>query len=92
MATFDYNQIQEHLQSGWTFNVEKNEIEKEFSFKDFLEALSFVNKAGAMAQAQDHHPNIFIHDYNQVLISVATHSAGGITENDFKLAAAIDTL
>jgi 4a-hydroxytetrahydrobiopterin dehydratase len=92
MATFDYNQIQERLKEGWTFNVEHNEIEKEFVHADWEAAIDFVDEIAEIAQAQDHHPNIFIHDYKKVLVSVATHSAGGITDSDFTLAEEIDKI
>lgn len=76
-----------------TFNNWKyfnGQIEKEFEFKDFKSALIFVNNVGNEAESMDHHPNIFLHDWNKVKISVSTHSAGGITDNDFNLAAKIE--
>jgi 4a-hydroxytetrahydrobiopterin dehydratase len=92
MAIYDYNQIQERLQNDWTFNVEKNEIEKEFIFADFTAAIDFIDEIAEIAEAQDHHPNLFLHDYKNVLVSVATHAEGGITSNDFQLAAEIDKI
>jgi len=75
--------------SGWT-RVGDN-IEKNFKLKDFEEALKFVNQVGAAAQAMDHHPDIFLHDWNQVRITASTHSAKGITENDIELATQVNT-
>ena len=92
MAIYDYNQIQERLQNEWTFNVEKNEIEKEFIFADFTAAIDFIDEIAEIAEAQDHHPNLFLHDYKNVLVSVATHAEGGITKSDFLLAAEIDKI
>lgn len=66
-------------------------ITKEFNFDSFKEALDFVIKIGALAEQQGHHPNIFI-EYNVVRLSLTTHSARGLTEKDFDLAAAIDSI
>jgi 4a-hydroxytetrahydrobiopterin dehydratase len=72
--------------------LEENQIAKLFQFKDFAEALSFVNKVGAEAENMDHHPDIFIHSWNKVKITISTHSEGGITKKDFELAEKIEGL
>ena len=74
--------------SGWSF--ENNSIQKQFQFKDFIEALSFVNKIGMEAEKMDHHPDILIFEWNKVEITISTHNAGGVTEKDFKLAQKIE--
>ena len=78
-------QVRQSLQglAGWELKGE--EITKQFKFKDFSEALAFVNKVGQMAEAADHHPDIDIR-YNKVRLMLSTHSAGGLTEKDFSLA------
>jgi len=76
--------------SGWM--QEENQIAKLFQLKDFVEALSFVNKVGAEAEKMDHHPDIFIHSWNKVKITISTHSEGGITKKDFQLAEKIEGL
>lgn len=76
--------------SGW--EQEENQITKLFQFKDFAEALSFVNKVGEEAEKMDHHPDIFIHSWNKVKITISTHSEGGITKKDFQLAEKIEGL
>lgn len=76
--------------SGWV--QEENQIAKLFQFKDFAEALSFVNKVGEEAEKMDHHPDIFIHSWNKVKITISTHSEGGITKKDFQLAEKIEGL
>jgi 4a-hydroxytetrahydrobiopterin dehydratase len=76
--------------SGWIKG--RNEIAKEYQFKDFAEALSFVNKVGAEAERTNHHPDIFIHSWNKVKITISTHSEGGITKKDFQLAEKIEGL
>jgi len=70
--------------SGW--KKEENQIAKEFQFKDFAEALNFVNKLGGEAEKMNHHPDIFINSWNKVRITISTHSEGGITKKDFQLA------
>lgn len=82
------NRIKEF--SGWKYL--ENQIGKEFQFKDFAEALNFVNKVGAFAEELNHHPDIFIHSWNKVNITVSTHDKGGITEKDFQLAKKINCL
>ncbi|MEE9450493.1 MAG: 4a-hydroxytetrahydrobiopterin dehydratase [Ignavibacteriaceae bacterium] len=76
--------------SGWQFH--NNEIGKEFQFKDFPEALSFVNKVGEFAEEMNHHPDIFLHSWNKVNITLSTHDKGGVTEKDFQLAKKINEL
>ena len=76
--------------NGWHF--QNNQIEKEYSLKDFKSALNFVNKLGEEAEKMDHHPDINIHSYNKVKISLSTHSEGGVTGKDFNLAEKIENL
>lgn len=66
-------------------------IEKEFTFADFSQALAFANRVGALAEEADHHPDILLHGYKRVTITLTTHSAGGITERDLALAARIES-
>jgi 4a-hydroxytetrahydrobiopterin dehydratase len=69
---------------GW--KIENGELVKTFAFKDFREALAFVNRTGEVAEAAGHHPDIDIR-YNKVRLALVTHDAGGLTEKDFDLAA-----
>lgn len=61
------------------------EITRTYKFKDFKEALAFVNRVAELADAADHHPDIDIR-WNKVKLTLSTHSAGGLTEKDFALA------
>jgi 4a-hydroxytetrahydrobiopterin dehydratase len=70
--------------------LEGNQIVKQFQFKDFVSALEFVNKTGTLAEEMNHHPDIFIHSWNKVKITISTHSEGGITIKDFQLAEKIE--
>jgi 4a-hydroxytetrahydrobiopterin dehydratase len=72
--------------------IEDTYIEKTLKFKDFAEALSFVNKVGSIAEKENHHPDIKIHNWNKVTITLSTHSINGLSENDFILAEKIDEL
>ena len=74
--------------SGWALNS-KGEITKTFEFKDFAHAILFVNSVGYFSEKADHHPDIDIR-WNQVTLSLTTHSAKGLTELDFKLAEQVD--
>ncbi|MEX0595845.1 MAG: 4a-hydroxytetrahydrobiopterin dehydratase [Candidatus Paceibacterota bacterium] len=66
-------------------------IKKDFLFKDFIEAFSFMTSVAIIAEKLNHHPN-WGNVYNKVNISLSTHDAGGLTDLDFKLAKAIDKL
>jgi 4a-hydroxytetrahydrobiopterin dehydratase len=77
------------LKRGW--KIEDNKLEKEFKFKNFVQSMGFANQVALIAQAEDHHPEIEI-SYSKVEIELWTHAAGGLTENDFILAAKIDEL
>lgn len=76
---------------GWQLE-EKPEIAKNYRFRDFLEALNFVNAVGAIAEAEGHHPDIYLHDWNQVELRLSTHAIRGLHLNDFVLASKVDAL
>ena len=92
MAVLNSNEIMNKLKNLDNWSFENNQIHSDFQFKDFKEALNFVNKVGDEAEKMNHHPDIFLHSWNKVKITVSTHSEGGVTEKDFKLAAIIDKL
>lgn len=75
--------------SGWS-DVEEKSIVKEYKFKDFKEALGFVNKVGDIAESEGHHPDISLHNWNKVTVTLSTHAIGGLSENDFIMASKID--
>lgn len=92
MIRLDEEQIKENLKAVLEWSFQNNQIFKDFQLKDFQSALNFVNKVGAEAEKMDHHPDILMHSWNKVKISVSTHSEGGITEKDFSLAKKIEEL
>lgn len=71
---------------------EGEEIVREWRFENFGEAIAFVNRVAEAAEEANHHPDIFIHGWNKVKLSLIDHSAGGLTEMDFSMAAAFDEL
>ena len=76
---------------GWSLNEAATQIERSFRFKDFAEALAFVNRVGQLAEAEDHHPDItFGWGYCRVLFQ--THKIKGLHENDFIMAAKVNRL
>ncbi|MFA5877505.1 MAG: 4a-hydroxytetrahydrobiopterin dehydratase [Candidatus Paceibacterota bacterium] len=77
---------------AWRVSSDTKSILREFVFKDFKEALAFVNKVGAIAEEEGHHPDIKLFEYKNVSISLWTHAIGGLSENDFIVAAKIDLL
>jgi 4a-hydroxytetrahydrobiopterin dehydratase len=73
------------------WSLHDTEIAKEFQFKNFLEAMVFVNKVAETAEGQQHHPKILI-NYNKIRLSITTDKIGGLSQNDFIMAAKIDLL
>jgi 4a-hydroxytetrahydrobiopterin dehydratase len=71
---------------------EGDEIVREWRFDDFAEAVAFVNRVADVAEDANHHPDIFLHGWNKVKLSLTNHSAGGLTEMDFTMAARFDDL
>ena len=74
---------------GWEILEEERKIKREFKFKDFRSAMAFANKVADLAEAEQHHPNFYIF-YNRVTLELWTHAIGGLSENDFIMAAKID--
>ena len=74
---------------GW--NVIEGKLQRKFEFKDFAEAMRFVNKVAEISESVDHHPDILI-NYKRVTLTLWTHSANGLTEKDFDLAKKINLI
>jgi 4a-hydroxytetrahydrobiopterin dehydratase len=78
------------LGAGWRV-VDAHHLEKTFTFKDFKQALAFVNRVGELAEAQGHHPDIRL-SWGAVVVTVWTHKIDGLTESDFIFAAKTDNV
>lgn len=75
---------------GWAMQEDAKKISKEFKFKDFKESMAFINKVAELAESEGHHPDIFVF-YSRVKLELWTHAVGGLSENDFILAAKINS-
>jgi 4a-hydroxytetrahydrobiopterin dehydratase len=71
---------------------EGNEIVRDWRLDDFAAAMAFANRVAEAAEQANHHPDILIHGWNKVRLSLTNHSAGGLTDADFEMAARIDQL
>jgi 4a-hydroxytetrahydrobiopterin dehydratase len=69
-----------------------DEIVRDWKFEDFAEAMAFVNQVADVAELANHHPDILVHGWNKVKLSLTNHSAGGLTEPDFEMAKKLDQL
>jgi 4a-hydroxytetrahydrobiopterin dehydratase len=76
---------------GWTLMDGGTRIERKFAFKNFREALAFVNQVGALAEDEGHHPDIAF-GWGQATVSLHTHKIKGLHENDFIMAAKVNRL
>lgn len=85
-------QINDHLSqlAGW--QQEGEWLIRDSQHDNFGQALAFVNRVAAIAESLDHHPDILLHGWNKVRLSVTTHDVGGLTEKDFALAKRINQL
>ena len=87
----DDAEIQTRLKTLSNWNTSNSELQREFSLPSFPSAIFFVNAVAHLAELAAHHPDIHIF-YNKVVLNIATHSAGGITEKDFAFARSVDEL
>ncbi|MEK7585833.1 MAG: 4a-hydroxytetrahydrobiopterin dehydratase [Patescibacteria group bacterium] len=90
MSKADAEAMLEFHIKDWTLSGDTKQISKKFEFKNFTEALSFVNKVGSIAEAEGHHPDIHLTNYKNVEIDLSTHAIDGLSQNDFIVAAKID--
>ncbi len=76
----------------WRIIENDTKLERDFQFKDFVEAMKFVNKCAEIAEEEGHHPDIYIHGWNKVRITLWTHAIGGLSINDFIVATRVDRI
>jgi 4a-hydroxytetrahydrobiopterin dehydratase len=91
MAPLSDSDIDDRL-AGSDWRREDNAIVRDIELSGFKAAMALANEVADAANAANHHPDILIHDYKHVRLTLSTHSAGGITENDLELAQTIDGL
>ena len=87
----DEKQIQEELSKVKDWVLRKNSIEKDYTFNTYLDGLNFVYSIGKLAEQKGHHPELNI-GYKRLTVRLSTFAIGGLSENDFILAAKIDEL
>lgn len=93
LKPFSKEEANAHLDfaPGWFLSEDGIKIHKEFLFKDFVQAIRFINRVADIAEVEGHHPDIYIF-YNKVKLELWTHAIGGLSVNDFILAAKIDDM
>ena len=80
------------LVPAWKLSADGKRIARSWRVRDFATALDFFRRVADVAEAEDHHPDLHLTEYRNVAIELWTHAAGGLTENDFILAAKINAL
>jgi 4a-hydroxytetrahydrobiopterin dehydratase len=78
--------------AGWRLTHDRLRIRKDWIVKDFVAGLEFFNAVGKLAEEENHHPDLHLENYRNAWIEIWTHAIGGLSENDFILAAKIDRL
>src|SRR3989338_4255458 len=92
MPPLKEKKVQELLKEVPEWVLEEGKAVRRFKFKDFREAIAFVNKVADLAEAENHHPNISVYGWNKVKLTFFTHSINGLSENDFRMAAKINKI
>jgi 4a-hydroxytetrahydrobiopterin dehydratase len=92
VAVLSDAEIEQRLAGAGEWRREGGAIARELQLTDFSAAIAFVNRVAEVAEAANHHPDILVHGWNKVRLTLSTHSAGGLTDADFALAAEIDGL
>ena len=90
MLETEYAQFLDRV-PGWSV-LDQLKLQREFKFKNFKEALNFLNQVGAIAETEGHHPDLNLHSWNRLTITLTTHAIKGLSLNDFILAAKINEL
>jgi 4a-hydroxytetrahydrobiopterin dehydratase len=92
MALLTDAEIDERIARIADWRREGSSIVRELSLPDFAAAIAFVDRVAEVAETADHHPDILVHGWNKVRLTLSTHSQGGLTDADFRLAGQIDGL
>lgn len=86
----EIKKLLDQLGRGWTV-VDDHHLEKDYKYDDFRQALDFTNRVGELAEAQGHHPDVYL-AWGKVKLTLWTHKINGLTESDFIFAAKADEL
>ena len=86
------SEISARLKKLKAWNLERNSITKTYTFIDLRRAISFVNEVSDVAEFEGHHPDLNIHNWNKVTVTLQTHAIKGLSENDFIMAERIDQI
>jgi 4a-hydroxytetrahydrobiopterin dehydratase len=94
VAPMTPEEVAAHLPSvpGWRVTADGQRIRRDWTVKNFMEGIAFFNRVAALAEEEGHHPDLHLAGYRQVGIELWTHAIGGLSENDFILAAKIDAI
>jgi 4a-hydroxytetrahydrobiopterin dehydratase len=94
MAPLSDPEIEERLAAAgeWRRGDDRQTIVRDLDFADFGAAIAFVNRVAELAEGANHHPDILVHGWNKVRLTLSTHSEGGLTDSDFRLAREIEAL
>jgi 4a-hydroxytetrahydrobiopterin dehydratase len=92
MKLLSSDEVKEKLETLNSWFYVDDSIIKEFTLKSFNDAVAFFVKISMEAEKMDHHPDLLLHSWNKLKITLSTHSAGGVTEADFTLAQIIDMI
>ena len=88
LAGDELKTLSQQLGNGWEV-IDAHHLSKDFTFKNFTEALAFVNRVGDVAEEQNHHPDLYL-SWGKVRVEIWTHKINGLTESDFIFAAKAD--
>ena len=88
MKKEEIEKLVKQLPAGWQA-IDDKKLQKTFKFKSYPDTIAFVNRAALIAQDEGHHPDMEVH-YSKVVVEIWTHAIGGLSENDFILAAKLD--
>jgi len=91
MAVLDEAEVRRRLE-GSAWRLEGSTLVRDLEFEDFRRAIAFVDRVADAAEAAGHHPDILVHGYKRVRLTLSTHSEGGVTERDLALAPELDAL
>lgn len=91
MPLLDDTEITRRLEGG-DWRREGDALVRDLRFDDFAAAIAHVGRVADVAERRNHHPDILVHGYNRVRLTVSTHSEGGITDADFGLVEELDAL